>query len=141
MADPLAGSHPILEAAYFIDAPDVNRAYVVGATATGAEVSGNASAAADLAMVGERLEVKHDTAIPTATVATAVAAALLSAARLDSKRGRIVIPPHCGLELWDVLSIVDAVANQNTTYRVIGYTFEYDTRQGTCLHTLDLCAP
>ena len=137
----MAEIHIILEAHYSAGAPDVNRAYVVGATATGAEVSGNASAAADLALVGERLEVKHDTAIPSASVATAVAAALLSAARLDGKRGRIVIPPHCGLELWDVLSIVDAVANQNTTYRVIGYTLDYDTRQGIFHHILELCAP
>ena len=136
----MADIHVILEAHYSAGAPDINRAYVVGATATGAEVSGNASAAADLALVGERLEVKHDTAIPSATVAAAVAAALLSAARLDGKRAQVTIAPHCGLELWDVLSIVDAVANQNTTYRVSGYTLDYDTRQGIYLHTIDLCA-
>jgi hypothetical protein len=33
------------------------------------------------------------------------------------------------------------VANQDTNYRVTGYTFEYDTRQGIYQHTLDLCAP
>lgn len=137
----MADIHVILEAHYSAAAPDVNRAYVVGAASTGAEVSGNASASADIALVGERLEVKHESAISTATVASAVAAAILSAARLDSKHARIVIPPHCGLELWDMITIVDTVANQNTSYRVSGYTFDYDTRQGIYLHTLDLCAP
>lgn len=137
----MADIHVILEAHYSAAAPDINRAYVVGAASTGDEVSGNASTSADIALVGERLEVKHDSAIPSVTVAAAVAAAILAASRLDSKHGRIVIPPHCGLELWDVLTIVDTVANQNTTYRVSGYTFEYDTRQGIYLHTLDLCAP
>ena len=137
----MADIHVIIEAHYSAGAPDVNRAYIVGATATGAEVSGNASAAADIALVGERLEVKHDTAIPSASVAAAVAAALLSAARLDGKRAQVTIAPHCGLELWDVLSIVDAVANQNTTYRVSGYTLDYDTRQGIFHHILELCAP
>jgi hypothetical protein len=49
-------------------------------------------------------------------------------------------PPHCGLELWDVVSAFDNVANQNTSYRVSGYTFEYDTFQGNYRHILDLGA-
>ena len=141
MADPLAGEHVILEAAYFTEAPDINRAYVVGADAAGAEVSGSAITQVDVDLVGERLAAHHDPAVYTAAVAAAVAAALLSAARLDVKHARIVIPPHCGLELWDVLIVVDTVANQNTTYRVNGYTFEYDTRQGTYRQTIELCAP
>ena len=137
----MADIHVIFEAHYSAEAPAVNRAFVIGADSSGVEVSGNASASADIALVGERLEVKHDSAIPSAAVAAAVAAAILSAARLDGKHGRIVIPPHCGLELWDVLTIVDTVANQNTTYRVSGYIFDYDTRQGIYLHTLALCSP
>ncbi len=133
--------HVILEARYFAAAPDINRAYIVGQTPAGLDVSGSAAASADIALVGERLEVKHDPAIPSATIAGAVAAAVLAAARLDSMHGSIVIPPHCGLELWDVITLQDTVANQDTNYRVTGYTFEYDTRQGIYQHTLDLCAP
>jgi ethanolamine utilization protein EutA (predicted chaperonin) len=139
MADPLAGFHPILEAAYFVEAPDVNRAYVVGATAAGAQVSGSAITQADVDLTGERLSAHHNAAVPTAAVAAAVAAAILAAARLDGMRGTITIPPHCGLELWDVLTITDTVANQNTTYRVNGYTMEF--RAGVYRHILDLCAP
>jgi hypothetical protein len=133
--------HVILQAKYFAAAPQVNRAYIVGQTPAGLDVSGLAETSADIALVGERLEVKHDPAILTATIAGNVAAAVLAAARLDSKRGSIVIPPHCGLELWDVLTLVDTVANQDTIYRVTGYTFEYDTIRGIYQHTIDLCAP
>ena len=141
MSDPLAGFHPILEAAYFVEAPDLNRAYVVGATTAGAPVSGSAITQADVDLVGERLSAHHNPAVPTAAVASAVAAAQLVRARLDSARARLIIAPHCGVELWDVLTIVDSIANQNTTYRVNGYTLDYDTRQGIYQHTLDLCAP
>jgi hypothetical protein len=137
----MADTHRILTAHYSAEAPDINRAFVIGADSTGAEISGNAQTAADLALVGERLDVKHDSAIYTAAIAAAVAAAVLAAARLEGKRGTITIPPHCGLELWDVLTLVDTIANQNSTYRVNGYTFDYDTRQGIYQHTIELCAP
>jgi len=133
--------HVIITAVYSIDAPDINRIFIIGQDATGADVSGNAITQADVDLVGERLDVRHDPAIPSAAVASAVAAALLAAARLEGKHGTMTIPPHCGLELWDVLSVYDEVANQDTSYRVNGYIFEYDTRQGIYRHTLDLCAP
>jgi hypothetical protein len=60
---------------------------------------------------------------------------------LNSKRAHAVIPPHCGLELWDVLTIIDDGANQSTTYRASGYILDYDTRQAIYRHTLTLCAP
>ena len=140
MADPLAGEHVILEAAYFVEAPYVNRAYVVGADSSGAQVSGSAITQADVDLVGERLDAHHDPAIPSATVAAAVAAAQLAKARLDGKSAQIIIAPHCGVELWDVVNITDTVANQAANYRVSGYTMVYDTRQGIYQHTLDLCA-
>jgi hypothetical protein len=133
--------HVIITAVYSIDAPDINRIFIIGQDATGADVSGNAITQADVDLVGERLDVRHDPAIPSAAVASAVAAALLAAARLEGKHGTMTIPPHCGLELWDVLSVYDEVANQSSSYRVSGYTFEYDTRQGIYRHILDLCAP
>ena len=97
-------------------------------------------AQSEAVLVGERLEVIHDPAITSATVAGYVAIAVLAKARLDGKKGQITTPPHCGLELWDVVSAFDNVANQNTNYRVSGYTFEYDTFQGNYRHILDLCA-
>jgi len=57
----------------------------------------------------------------------------------DGRGAELVIPPHCGLELWDVLAVLDTVANQDALYRVAGYDLEYDTVKGSFLHRLDLC--
>jgi hypothetical protein len=141
MADPLAGSHPILAAVYAVETPDLNRTFVVGSDATGAQVSGSAITQADVDLVGERMDAHHNPAIPTATVAAAVATAQLAKARLDSTDAQITIPPHCGLELWDVLAITDMPGNQTAAlYRVAGYTLDYDTRRGIYQHKIDLCA-
>ena len=130
--------HPILEAEYFTGSPEVNRAFVAGQDAAGALVSGSAITQADVDLVGERLEVQHDSAVPSAAVAAAVAQAVLDKARLDGSKGRITIPPHCGMELWDVVSITDTAANQSTSYRVTGYTLEYGTIAGNYRHTMML---
>ena len=141
MADPLAGFHPILAAAYAVEAPDVNRTFVVGSDATGAQVSGSAITQADVDLVGERMDAHHNPAIPTATVATTVAAAQLAKARLDGAQSQVTIPPHCGLELWDVLAVTDTPGNQSEAlYRVAGYTMDFDTRKATYQHQIDLCA-
>jgi hypothetical protein len=141
MADPLAGKHVILEAAYFTETPAVNRAFVVGVDAAGAQVSGSAITQADVDLVGERLAAHHDPAIPSATFAAAVAAAELAKARLDGMSAQITIAPHCGVELWDVVNVTDTVANQAANYRVSGYVLDYDIRQGAYFHTFALCAP
>jgi hypothetical protein len=141
MADPLAGFHPIVTAAYFVEAPDVNRTYVVGSAATGAQVSGSAITQADVDLVGERMDAHHNPAIPTATVAAAVATAQLAKARLDGAQAQVTVAPHCGVELWDVLAVTDTPGNQaEVLYRVAGYTMDYDTRKGIYQHQIDLCA-
>jgi len=141
MADPLAGFHPILAAVYAVEAPDVNRTYIVGSDDTGAQVSGSAITSADVDLVGERMDAHHNPAIPTATVAAAVAAAQLAKARLDGARAQVTIPPHCGVELWDVLAVTDTPGNQAAVlFRVAGYTMDYDTRKGIYQHQIDLCA-
>lgn len=139
MADPLAGFHPVLEAAYFVEAPDVNRAFVVGSTAAGVQFSGSAITQADVDLVGERLSAHHNPAIPTAAVAAAVAAAQLAKARLDAARAHLTIATHCGVELWDVVNVTDDVSNQAANYRVTGYTMDFS--EGVYQHTLELCAP
>jgi len=132
--------HIIISANYSLEAPEVNRAFVVGTDPTGFDVSGSAITQAEVDLVGERMEAHHDPAIPTAAVAAAVASAMLAKLRLDGRRAELVIPPHCGLELWDVLAVIDTVANQDTLYRVTGYQLEYDTVKGAYFHRLQLCA-
>ena len=133
--------HVILSANYSVGAPDVNRTFVVGMDAAGGQVSASAITQADVDLVGERMDARHDPAIHTAAVAAAVASAMLAKLRLDGRRAELVIPLHCGLELWDVLAVVDTVANQNTLYRVTGYQLEYDTVKGAYFHRIQLCAP
>jgi hypothetical protein len=71
-----------------------------------------------------------------------VAGALLAAGRMDAKRGSITIPPHCGVELFDVVSVWDGAANQAAvSFRVSGYSFVFDTKQGIFQHQLTLSAP
>jgi len=140
MAEPIAGFHPILAAEYAVEAPDVNRTYVVGSDATGAQVSGSAVTSADVALVGERVDAHHNPAIPTAAIAAAVATAQLAKARLDGSRAQVTIPPHCGLELWDVLAVTDTPCNKaEALYRVAGYTMDYDTRKASFQHQIYLC--
>lgn len=135
------GVHIILEAHYDIESQGVNRAYVVGQDAAGSSVTGNAITQSEVDLVGERLEVQHEPAATTASVAASVAAAVLARNRLNAKSGQITIPPHCGLELWDVLDVADTGCNQVSNYRVTGYTFEYDSKQAHYRHQIDLSAP
>lgn len=132
--------HVILEASYVIESPELNRAFIIGQDGAGSIFSDNAIAQADVDLVGERLEVKYDGAVNSSAVAAAVAAALLARASLDGSRGVITIPPHCGLELFDVIGVVDKVANQSTSYRITGYELEYDTASAVFTHTLTLSA-
>ena len=131
--------HPILEAEYYQDSPQVNRSFIIGVALAGGNVTGTAITASEAALVGERLEVRHDSTLTTATAAGYAAAAALSKARLDGRSARITVPPHCGLELWDVVSITDPPANQATSYRVVAYSLTLDFKQGKYIQTMILC--
>jgi hypothetical protein len=62
--------------------------------------------------------------------------------RLTTKRGVILIPPNCGQELWDVVQITDAGANQSAIkFRVVGLRLEYHPREARYQHKLILGAP
>jgi len=132
--------HLILEASYFASSQEINRVFIAGEDRSGFPVSGMAKLDAEISLVGERLEMRHNPAAYTAAVSGAVAAAILSRNRLDQRRADLVIPPHCGLEMWDVLAVYDPVANQETFYRVNSYQLEYDTFKGAYFHRLHLCA-
>jgi len=51
----------------------------------------------------------------------------LARARMSSKDGFITLPPHCGAELYDVITIQDELCSQEATqFRVIGIRLVYD---------------
>jgi hypothetical protein len=134
--------HVILDGQYHIESPEINRAYVIGRDVNGNPVWGEAQDSTELGLVGERLDFQPDPAIPTQAQAGDVAAAMLSKMRLGKKRGVILIPYNCGQELWDVVQISDAGANQQAvSFRVVGIRFEYHPKQARYEHKLLLGAP
>ena len=134
--------HLILDGQYNIESPETNRAYVIGRDIYGNPVWGEAHDTDESALVGERLDFQPDPAIPTTARAADVASAVLSKMRLGKKRGVILIPYNCGQELWDVVQITDAGANQSAVkFRVVGLRFEYHPKQARYQHRLILGAP
>ncbi len=134
--------HVILDGQYNIESPAANRAYVIGRDVYGNPVYGTAVDSTELGLVGERLDFQQELAIPTEAKAGDVASAILAKMRLTGKRGVILIPPNCGQELFDVVQITDAGANQSTVkFRVVGFRFEYSPKQARYHHKLILGAP
>jgi hypothetical protein len=134
--------HVVLDGRYIIDSPDVNRSYVIGRDQYGIPVYGTAVDSTELGLVGERLDFRQEPAISTDDQAAYMAGAVLSKMRLTGKKGVIVIPPNCGQELFDVVQITDAGANQEgVRFRVAGVRFEYDPGRAVYQHTLFLAAP
>ena len=134
--------HVILDGQYLTETPETNRAFVIGRDQYGNPVYGTAVNTDEVALVGERLDFIPDPAIPTTAQAGDVASAVLSKMRLMGKRGVILIPPNCGQELFDVVQISDAGANQSAvTFRVVGLRFEYNPKQARYQHKLILGAP
>ena len=134
--------HVILDGQYLSESPNINRAYIIGRDANGNPVWGEAHDSAESGLVGERLDFTQELAIPTTAQAGDVASAILAKMRLMGKRGVILIPPNCGQELFDVVQISDAGANQSAvTFRVVGLRFEYNPKQARYQHKLILGAP
>ena len=133
--------HPIIEAEYYEESPAVNRSFVVGVDSAGGIVTGIAVTSAEANLVGERLYVCHDPAITSATAAGYAAASVLAKARFDGRLAKITIPPHCGLELWDVVSIADIPGDISADYRVASYILKYSPAESHFYHEIGLCAP
>ncbi len=130
--------HFILDGSYQVDSPDINRAYIIGRDAEGNPVFGEDEDAAEIGLVGERLAFKLHPSLATAALAAGAAEAALDKTRLQYC-GFILVPPHCGVELWDVITIYDSLcAQEGQDYRVIGIRLQYDARQGRYQHELFL---
>jgi predicted component of type VI protein secretion system len=101
-----------------------NRVFVVGAADT---ATGEAEVSAQLALVGERLDFKYQPLASTSALAAQIAAAALAKARLEAADGFVTAPPNCGIELYDVIRIVDPLCAQVArNYRVMGIRLVYD---------------
>jgi hypothetical protein len=122
--------HAVLDGCYQPTSPGVNRAYVIGKDEEDYPVFGSDEDTDDINLVGERLDFKLLPSLVTAEQASDAAAAALAYARLSKHQGTILVPPHCGVELWDVISITDPVCAQDTqSYRVTGIMLIYDPQR------------
>jgi hypothetical protein len=134
--------HVILDGNYITESTETNRQFVIGRDVYGNPVYGEAHDSDESGLVGERLDFQQELAIPTTAQAADVASAILAKMRLNKARGVILIPPNCGQELWDVVQLSDAGANQSAVkFRVVGIRFEYHPRQARYEHKLILGAP
>ena len=134
--------HAIIDGSYITETPEVNRAYVIGRDEEGNPVYGTSLTQSEIDLVGERLDFNMELSIPTTSKADEVADSMLSKARLTRSRGFILIPPNCGQELWDVISITDSLCAQDENkYRVVGSRFDYEPRKSRYHHRLILGAP
>lgn len=132
-------SHAILKARYFDDSRKVNHVYVIGKDRDDNFVYGESSNATDIAEWGSVLKILPDSAITTEDDIEDVADNILAKTRFQISRGQILIPPNCGIELYDVISLTDSVCNQSdSNYRVSSYILEYYPRQRQFAHTVNL---
>jgi hypothetical protein len=134
--------HVILDGQYATETPEKNRLFVTGRDDYGNPVWGEAQDSTEIGLVGERLDLQQELAVPTTAQVSSMASAILSKMRLTGKRGVILIPPNCGQELFDVVQISDSGANQQAvSFRVVGIRFEYSPKQARYQHRLILGAP
>jgi len=114
--------HPIISAAYRHAAvPD--RFLAVGDAGLMKETADYAA----IDLLHDRPHVVHDKAMTTAADVTARATREARDAEINSRADTIVVTPHCGIELWDVVTVTDATLGLAAApRRVIGITLQFD---------------
>ena len=90
-------------------------------------LTGEVEETTELGLAGERLAMKFQPMAATQALAASMAAAEMARARIASKDGFITLPPHCGVVLYDVISIQDELCSQEgSMFRVMGIKLVYD---------------
>jgi hypothetical protein len=84
-----------------------------------------------VAAANDRLEQVLDTNLTTVAQAEARGDALLRRAALEAADGEITAPVNCGLELYDVVEVSDALAGLVAAKRrVLGVAVRYSAARG-----------
>jgi len=128
-------TYPILAARYTNAGAKANRVQVFGST-TFSEAFDWPSI--DLAY--DRVAHVSDRNLTTQALTDSRAAALLRHALTEARADEITVPVHCGLQLWDVISVTDAGAGLVAAKRrVAGIEMRYSTgERGTYEQRLTL---
>ena len=130
-------AHVALDGRYITETPPINTAYVIGKDSEGNPVYGTSKDQTEIDLVGQRLDFDQELSIPTEDEAEDVAEAMLEKARLSKCRGFILATPHCGVELWDVISVNDSLCAQTKTkYRITAISLDYEPRKNKYQHKL-----
>ena len=117
--------HYLIDGSYRSLPYQTNRVFIIGSSGNGADEE-----AAEIALVGERLDIRFNPALTSSALAAQAADAALERARLETRAGFITLPPHCGIELFDVITIYDALCSQAARkHRVMGARLTYDPIQ------------
>ncbi len=131
-----AAAHAIVSPLYRDLQVKPNKVYIVGIDRDGNMVYGSAS---DTTINGEILHLQLFDIVTSFDDAGTIAENVLANTRLQVDRGNILIPPNCGMELWDVIEIDDDVCNQDhTTYRVNKWRTRYSPNNGTFVQIVGL---
>jgi hypothetical protein len=125
-------------AAYGTDLPVVQARYAdAGLEANRVQVFGQGMLAEgfhwpDIADEFDRLRQVHDLSLTSTALAQARASATLRQEELALVLAELVAPVHCGLELYDVISVTDARAGlAEAAFRVAGLDLRYRRRGRT----------
>jgi hypothetical protein len=112
----------------------VQSVYVVGRDYTGNPVYGSAD---DNAITGTKVDIGLDDAISTYDDANKIADNILYNSRLNNSRGFSQFSPHLALELLDVVSHIDDVANKasGVDLRLAAFKLKYDNEQGQLIQS------
>lgn len=122
--------HYLIDGSYRTRSLPNNRLMIIGQDVDGYPVTGTAEDTTEQGLVGERLDIRHTPLANTATLAGNVASAVVSKARLEGAAGFVTLPPNCGQQLYDVVSITDEMADQAAiSRRVMGLRLRYNSRE------------
>lgn len=131
--------HFLLDGSYQAQPYPINRVLVIGRDGDGNAVTGADEDTAEIALVGERLDLQYHPSITTAALAAQAADASLEKARLQAKDGFITLPPNCGVELFDVITIYDELCCQEgISFRVVAISLLFNAQDGTYQQQLAL---
>jgi hypothetical protein len=135
-------AHPILEGRYREGAWALSRIWVEGYdTAGGQPIIVDGFDWSQIVKLGDRLSLVADRNIDTVTEAEQRGQAHLRESEIESANGNILVPVHCGQQLYDVIDITDSRAGVSAKKkRVLGLTLIYQPTKGEYQHRLTLGA-
>ena len=118
--------HYIFDGSYKTQAYNKNRVLIFSDSYSDT-LTGNVEETTELGLAGERLAMKFQPLATTQELSASMAAAELARSRIASKDGFITLPPHCGVELYDVITIQDELCSQDAAlFRIMGIKLVYD---------------